>query len=187
MIEKGKISKNLSIEENFFNDVPPIKLVEVPEKKIAIVGSREFTDYSIVKDIMTSFFSGVRITEIVSGGAKGADTLGKQYAIEKEISLKEFLPEWDNLSHPDAVIKEDRWGKKYDSKAGFRRNKLIVERADIIIAFWNGKSHGTKHTLEIVKKMKKWYIIYNYVTDEIYNSALNDISENYIKNLRKDL
>lgn len=187
MVEKGSVDKKVSIEENFFDNTPPIKQISIPEKRIAIVGSRAFKDYSIVKDIMSYLFSNTKILEIVSGGAEGADYLGKKYAEEKEIPLKEFLPEWDNLSHPDAVIKENRWGKKYDSRAGFRRNRLIVERADVILAFWDGKSSGTKNTISIADKMGKHYLIYNYEIDRLYSSVLNGYTENIVEKLRKGL
>lgn len=186
-MEKGKLSKNLSIEENFFDDMPSIKPISIPEYKIAIVGTREFKDYSILKCIMTSLFSDIRILEIISGGAKGADTLARQYAEEKEIPLKEFLPDWDNISHPDAIVKTNRWGKKYDSRAGFRRNRLIIERADIVLALWNGKSKGTKNSIDIAEKLKKNLMIYNYEDDTMESTRLKLYTDNYIKETRKRL
>lgn len=186
-MEKGKVDKNISIEENFFDDTPPIKMINPPEFRIAIVGTREFNDYSILKDIMTSLFSGINIVEIISGGAKGVDTLAKRYAEEKDIPLKEFLPAWDNIDRKGAIVKVNRWGKKYDAGAGFRRNQLIIERANVILAIWNGKSKGTKSSIDIAVKLRKNLSVYDYEKDTMTSTILNVYVENYIKQLRKDL
>ena len=194
-MEKGKISNNLSIEENFFDktDMYQVRQLEkgvpyIRQVKLAIIGTREFNNYGIMKDILISLItSNVNVIEIISGGAKGADTLAEQFAKEKDIPTKIFLPEWDNIDHPDAIVKTNRLRKKYDAGAGFRRNKLIIERADSVVAFWDGKSNGTKHSLNIAKKLKKHYMVYDYVKDEIYDSILNLRSEKYIKHLRKEL
>lgn len=193
-MEKGKISNNLSIEENFFDktDMYQVKLEKgvpyIRQVKLAIIGTREFNDYGIMKDILVSLItSNVNVIEIVSGGADGADKLAERFAKEKDIPTKIFLPDWNNINHPDAKVKTNSWGKKYDASAGFRRNKFIIENSDVVVAFWNGKSNGTKNSLSIAKKLKKHFLIYNYETDEIYDSILNMKSENYIKYLRKEL
>ena len=58
-------------------------------------------------------------TLIISGGAKGADTLAKRYAAENNIPMKEFLPNWDT----------------FGKSAGYLRNKEIVENCDGLVAF----------------------------------------------------
>jgi len=71
------------------------------------------------------------------------DALGKKYATEHGIEYQEFPADWE------------RFGKS----AGFERNKYIVTAADVVVAFWDGKSKGTEHTLEIAKKQKKPTIV----------------------------
>jgi predicted Rossmann fold nucleotide-binding protein DprA/Smf involved in DNA uptake len=109
--------------------------------RYGIVGSREFTDYSIVQKVLDEH--NIYIVEIVSGGARGADSLAARYAEENAIVLVEFLPDYD----------------KYGKKAPFVRNKLIVDNSDIIIAFWNGISRGTKHSIDYATSKKKKVII----------------------------
>ena len=108
--------------------------------KLAIVGSRSFSDYEFMKKIL-AFHS---CTQIISGGAKGADTLAKQYAGENGISITEFLPNWD------------RDGKA----AGFIRNKQIVNACDELVAFWDGESRGTAHSIKLAEEAGK--PIYKY-------------------------
>jgi len=79
------------------------------------------------------------ITEIISGGARGADTLAEMYARHRALPVKVFPAEWD----------------KYGKSAGFRRNADIVKNSDIIVAFWDGKSKGTKHTIDLARRYFK--------------------------------
>ena len=94
--------------------------------KVAVIGSRTLNvpnleDY-LPKDT----------TEIVSGGARGVDTSARQYALRNGIKLTEFLPEYE----------------KYGRKAPLRRNITIIQNADLVLAFWDGKSRGTKFVID---------------------------------------
>ena len=76
---------------------------------------------------------------IVSGGAKGADTYAREFAIKKGIRLIEHLPDY----------------AKYGRAAPLVRNKLIIDDCDKVLAFWDGKSRGTKQTLDYAEKKGK--------------------------------
>lgn len=113
--------------------------------KLAIVGSRNFFDYNLLCQTIAVYYAEKPISEIISGGAVGADSLAARWAKEFEVALTEILPEWD------------RFGKR----AGFIRNEDIVKRADMILAFWDGESKGTQNSLSIAKRLKKpTFIIY---------------------------
>ena len=114
--------------------------------KLGIVGSRDFWDYNLAERIIDNFRNKFDVEKIVSGGAKGADSMGSQYAAKHRIDIIIHHPNWD----------------KYGRKAGFLRNKLIVDDSDIVIAFWDGVSHGTKHTINICKENHKPVIIIDY-------------------------
>jgi len=103
--------------------------------KIAIIGSRSFINI----DLMTQTLNDLDIDEIISGGAKGADTLARNYAIENRIPLKEFKPDW----------------AQYGRGAGIIRNKQIIDSADYILAFWDGQSKGTQSSINYAKKNDK--------------------------------
>lgn len=110
---------------------------------VAVVGSRSFLDY----DRLTKCLDKIpRITKIVSGGARGADSLGAQYAQDHNIPLKVHKPDWN----------------KHGKSAGPRRNRLIIADADYIIAFWNGKSRGTAHTIRLAKESGTPGIVYKH-------------------------
>ena len=113
---------------------------------ISIIGSRSFNDYALLKETIDKEFENKEISLIVSGGAKGADSLGEKYAINNGIAVKIFLPDW----------------KKYGRGAGFVRNKTIVENSDVVVAFWNGVSKGTKNSIDVAKKLNKKLIIKNF-------------------------
>lgn len=104
--------------------------------KLAIVGSRDFNDYELLKSEIDKLRTAHTITHIVSGGARGADTLAKRYAKENNIELVEHLANW-NL---------------YGKSAGYKRNVLIWQDSDMLIAFWDGQSKGTKQSIDNYKK-----------------------------------
>lgn len=112
-------------------------------KSVAVVGSRSFNDYDYMKEMLEQY----DIEEVVSGGCRyGADKLAERYADEKDLILTILPADWNNL------------GKK----AGFVRNVDIVKRSDMVIAFWDGKSKGTKHTIDIAKKQNKRVVVYYF-------------------------
>ena len=88
----------------------------------------------------------IQIDEIVSGAARGADILGERYGIEHNIPIKRFPADWG----------------KYGKGAGFIRNEQMGNYADYLIAFWDGKSRGTFHMIEYMKKMRKHGTVYVY-------------------------
>ena len=104
--------------------------------KIGVVGSRDFDDYKKLEKELNKIEG---ITVIVSGGAKGADTLAREFAEKNDIKLTEFKPDYE----------------QYGRGAPIRRNKKIVEYSDQIIAFWDGESRGTKNTIDIAEKQDK--------------------------------
>lgn len=103
--------------------------------KLAVIGSRTFDDFDLVVEKLDEYDFDL----LISGGAKGADSLGEKYAKEKCIETLIFKPDW----------------KKYGRAAGFVRNKLIIESCDVVIAFWDGKSKGTANSLKIAEKLEK--------------------------------
>ena len=103
--------------------------------KTAVIGSRTFTDFSLLEEHLTQHL----ISEIVSGGARGADTLAEEYASKKNIPLKVFKADWN----------------KYGRAAGPIRNRDIVGYAERVVAFWDGESRGTKNAIDLAKKQGK--------------------------------
>lgn len=106
--------------------------------KVAIVGSRSLEEIDI------GIYLPAETTEIVSGGAKGIDTLARKYSECHGIKLTEFLPEYD----------------RYGRGAPLKRNLQIIEYSDLVIAFWDGKSKGTKFVVEQCKRRGKEFRIY---------------------------
>ena len=122
---------------------------------IAIIGSREFKNSKVFLQQIEKYRLEFEFTKIISGGARGADSLGEWYAMKNKIPIEIILPNWD----------------KHGKAAGMIRNMEIIKNSDIIIAFYNGISPGTNHSIEQSKKLLKKIIIYNYITntEERYN------------------
>ena len=107
----------------------------------AIIGSRPFDDIEYAANKLDEIIS--QYDSIVSGGAKGADSIGAAYADINGLPLTVYKPDW----------------KKYGKGAGFIRNKLIIDECDVVIAFWDGSSKGTKHSINLARKSGKEVII----------------------------
>jgi hypothetical protein len=111
--------------------------------KVAVVGSRSFNDYEKLKQTLDQTPD---ISRIISGGAKGADSLAEQWAREKGIETVVYKPDW----------------AKYGRGAGVVRNRLIIEDCDYCIAFWDGESKGTKSSIDHCKKLNKRLLVVRY-------------------------
>lgn len=130
--------------------------------KVIIAGSRHINDYQLVSTVISNTISkyNISVTEVVSGCANGPDILGEQWALENNIPVTPFPAEWDDITAPDAKIKINKWGKQYNALAGFQRNERMAEYADVLIAIWDGKSHGTKDMIERAKNHKLFVLEY---------------------------
>lgn len=103
--------------------------------KVVIAGSRGITDYTILCNaIAQSDFS--NITEVVSGCARGVDTLGERWAKSANVPIKEFRADWG------------RFGRG----AGKYRNSDMADYCNAAIILWDGESRGT---LDMIDKMRR--------------------------------
>lgn len=121
--------------------------------KVIIAGSRGFSNYKLLKEKCNEYLREKRKEYniiIISGGARGTDTLGEKYAQDEGFSLEVFPANWN----------------KFGKSAGFRRNEQMAEVADALIAFWDGKSNGTKHMIEIMENKKLLVRVVNYETSD---------------------
>lgn len=105
--------------------------------RVIIAGSRNVESYETVAQAVSC--SGLRITEVVSGNARGVDRLGELWARKHGIPVRRFLADWDRL------------GKS----AGYRRNEEMGRYADALIACWDGVSKGTKHMIDFMRRLGK--------------------------------
>jgi len=101
--------------------------------KLAIIGSR------VIENLNLNEYIKEKPDVIISGGAKGIDTIAWKWALENSIEVIVHRPNYN---------KHGKW-------AALRRNDIIIDEADKIIAFWNGKSTGTKYVIERAKKLNK--------------------------------
>lgn len=102
--------------------------------KLAIIGGRDYQDYDRLCKIMALIKTPIEL--IISGGAHGADSLGARWADENGVEKLIFLPDWD----------------RHVKRAGFLRNKDIINAADGVLAFWDGISKGTKSSIDLANK-----------------------------------
>ena len=109
--------------------------------KVIIAGSRDITDYNVVKEAMDSFMEELSadmlpITEVVSGTARGADSLGEEWANNYDVPIKRMPANWAH----------------HGKSAGYIRNSEMAMYADALVALWDNKSRGTGHMIDLAYK-----------------------------------
>jgi predicted Rossmann fold nucleotide-binding protein DprA/Smf involved in DNA uptake len=121
--------------------------------KVIIAGSRGFSNYKLLREQCNKFLREKRKTSniiVVSGNARGADTLGEKYAQDEGFTLEIYPAQW----------------KKFGKRAGYRRNEQMAEVADALIAFWDGSSKGTKHMIDIMNEKNLLVRVVEYETTD---------------------
>lgn len=113
--------------------------------KVIIAGSRDITDMELVVEAVKQ--SGFEITEVVTGMARGVDTLAEEYGYQERLNIQRFYADWN----------------VYGKMAGKIRNMAMANYAEALIAVWDGKSTGTRHMIE--KALEKGMKVY------VFNSA----------------
>ena len=106
--------------------------------RVAVVGSR-----NLIVDDLEKYIP-KEATIIVSGGARGIDSCARDYARKKGLIMVEFFPDYE----------------QYGRRAPLIRNDKIVDYADLVIAFWDGKSHGTKYVIDKCNETNKKISVY---------------------------
>lgn len=106
-----------------------------------------------------------KVTEIVSGGARGIDSLGEVFANENSIPIKKFIPDW----------------KTHGKKAGMLRNIEMAEYADAAIVIWDGNSKGSKYMISCMLKRSKPVHVITYETILHYNKKMSDMEDKPIE------
>lgn len=108
--------------------------------KVIIAGSRTITDkYTVIEGLLKAGYTAQHISEIVSGTARGVDSLGEEIGRDYRIPIKQFPADWDT----------------YGKSAGYRRNAEMAKYADSLVAIWDGVSRGTRHMINLMEKQNK--------------------------------
>jgi len=113
--------------------------------KLGIIGSRSFNDFTLLETTIKSNYNIIYINSIISGGELGTDTLAETFSTNYNIPLTVYRPNW--------IL--------YGNKAEYIRNRLMVVESDELIAFWDGKSEGTKSKIDYANSINKKITVIN--------------------------
>jgi len=119
------------------------------EFKLIVAGGRDYNDYDKLSAEVFSYAEMVGLdigVSIVSGMARGADMLGRTFALREGVALHEFPADWET----------------HGKAAGFIRNRAMAEASDGLLAFWDGHSRGTAHMIQTMRDMGKPVHIVRY-------------------------
>lgn len=124
------------------------------KKSIMIVGTRTYEDYKAFKSKVDEWLNynvnlNEDIIEIVSGGARGVDSLAERLANEETFLKKIFPADWN----------------KYGKSAGPIRNRQMVEyikeKDGVCLIFWDGQSRGTKNDIDLCNEYNVKYKVFD--------------------------
>jgi hypothetical protein len=114
--------------------------------KVIVAGGRDFSDYSLLCSTLHHLLSHESNVEIVSGMARGADSLAVQFASQYCFPVQKFPADWD----------------RFGNSAGYKRNVEMAEYADACVCFWNGISKGTENMIKLAHQYKLQHRIIRY-------------------------
>lgn len=106
-----------------------------PVKSVIIAGSRNYHNKKFLFNMAGWWYGTLQTTpeiEVISGGANGADKLGEKWAEYMGFPVRQYLPDWEG----------------HGKKAGILRNVEMAKVGDVLLAFWDGESKGTKHMID---------------------------------------
>lgn len=106
-------------------------------RSILVCGSRTFTNWELMRSTLNEANQRSEVSRVIHGGAAGADRMGGRWGKVMALKVMEVLPEWG----------------KYGVSAGYKRNLTMLDMLEIVcgdevIAFWDGESRGTQHTIQ---------------------------------------
>ena len=104
--------------------------------RLIVAGGREFSDAKMADEKLSHLTQRYNEVEVVCGMARGADTIGRLWAEKNAHKVKKFPAEWDI----------------YGKAAGYRRNEAMAEYATHLVAFWDGRSKGTEHIINLARR-----------------------------------
>lgn len=112
--------------------------IKAPEHLVIVAGSRGFSDYQMLRGKLDNILGNLdpEVTAIVSGTARGADQMGERYAEERMLKLVRMPADWDT----------------HGKRAGYLRNEEMAKIATHCVVFWDGKSPGTQHMINLAEK-----------------------------------
>jgi hypothetical protein len=128
--------------------IPKINIkLKINYMKLAVVGSRAITDEALIFNSIHSITEGVldNLT-IISGGARGVDSIAAKWAKQNNVPLIVFNADWNT----------------FGKSAGMIRNNDIIRECDTVLAIWDGKSKGTHHSIKLGKSLNKNVVIVDY-------------------------
>ena len=118
--------------------------------KVIIAGGRDFAKYKLLCKVCDEKLAFYFDVEIISGTARGADSLGERYAREKGYKLQRIPANWD----------------RYGKSAGYKRNAVMADYADMAIIFWDGRSKGTQHMIKLANRVGLIVVVQYYKKEE---------------------
>jgi hypothetical protein len=135
--------------------------------KVIVAGGRDFADNFSNASFMADTLAHLEHIgvigdnpELVCGMAKGADLMAKAIFDNRGLTVHKRPADWQDMSEP-CIVGHNYYGT-YNKLAGMKRNHAMGDEADILIAFWNKKSKGTKDMIDYMTSLTKPVHIFNY-------------------------
>ncbi|MDW7677745.1 MAG: DUF2493 domain-containing protein [Bacillota bacterium] len=106
--------------------------------RVIVAGSRNFSNFRLLEEKLDKLLRTKHAPMILSGAAPGADRLGEKYAAKRGFPLIRYPAQWS----------------RYGIQAAKIRNAQMAEEADAVVVFWDGKSSGSRHMIQLADRKK---------------------------------
>ena len=107
--------------------------------RLIVAGGRDFACYASLSLVLNTFYATLladgKQLEVVCGGARGADSLGERWATQFSVPVVRMPADWNT----------------HGKSAGYKRNAQMAEVGHELVAFWDGKSKGTGHMIDLAR------------------------------------
>jgi hypothetical protein len=129
--------------------IPEWAIEERKPMRVIVCGGRDYWDKQAIFEALDRLHQTRGIDCVIHGAAKGADYLASQWAAARGVPCETYPADWDDINHPDAVIRSRKNGKPYNAKAGPIRNQKMIDtgKPDGVVAF-----PGDKGTADMIRR-----------------------------------
>lgn len=141
--------------------------------KLMVTGSRDWEDWEEIKRTLSEAVQSHGVDTVVHGGAAGADSMAGWVAKNMGLEVEVYKAQWTG---PDG---------QFDKAAGYKRNIRMLEGAkpDLVVAFWDGKSRGTKHALDHARRRRipVRVVMANEIEHSVREAAASEVRVSHIE------
>jgi hypothetical protein len=124
--------------------------------RLVVTGGRDYSDTARIFEALDDLHAVQPITTLIHGDAAGVDRRCGAWAYQRGVPVDKYPAPWDDIDHPQAVVRYRRDGKPYDVMAGPRRNQQMIDdgKPDAGMVFPGGTGTADMRSRMVVAELE---------------------------------